>query len=110
MEEEESSESGSVSQGQVTGSARSSFSVSDHVGATQDDKKGKKKIKKEKEDKGKDKDKDKGGLFKGLGHMFRYLFFLFLIGFFHCKAFHIYLIIQNLGLRGLLVRNSILIS
>ena len=66
------SETGSVAHGHsMNESAQSSFSGSDNLaaGLSDDPKKGKKKVKKEMKDK--DKDKDKGGLFKGLGHMFR---------------------------------------
>jgi hypothetical protein len=70
--EEESSECGSVSQGRpsVTGSTRSSsFSEKDEgIAGASGDEENKKGLKKSKSK----KDKDRGGLFKGLGHMFRF--------------------------------------
>lgn len=65
--EEESSENGSASHDRpsVGGSTRSSFSGSDHI-SNANEEVGKKPKKKQK------KEKDKVGLFKGLGHMFRY--------------------------------------
>lgn len=72
--EEESSENGSDAHGQsLTESSRSSFSGVENVArgaAAEEARRNKKKVKKELKEK-ELKDKDKGGLFKGLGHMFR---------------------------------------